>query len=201
MATKVSTPAISREIEFIALNWPAVEEVLDRDSGQLSELTNTVWERAQADVYKLCRALEAEISEAVRGLVRIDWANTDRGANWESWGSVFMPMGPKKRIAYVGFWLGEVPLALRLVAWIRPRYGGVDGRRRLVQRCESRLKSVCLPHDHPKRYPSLTEQHPAVWFDEQLGLTTALNTLATNLRRASKIFFKAARPLLVSSPK
>jgi hypothetical protein len=201
MARKVSVPAISREIEFIALNWPAVEEVLDRDGEQLSELTNAVWERAQADVYKLFRALEVEMSEVVRGLVRIDWINTDRGANWESWGSVFMPMGPKKRIAYVGFWLGEVPLALRLVGWIRPRYGGVDGRRRLVQQCERKVKGVCLPYDYPKRYPSLTEQHPVVWFDQQLSLTTALNTLAMDLRRASKIFFKAARPLLASSPK
>src|SRR5688572_27365547 len=133
MRTKVFMPAITREMEFCANNAPTMEEILEKESSSpLGKLTDRVADRANRNADELLRAVEAAVSEALPGVMRLIWANTNRAENWWSWGKVYMPHGPKRRIGSAGIMLAELPTPLRLIGWMWPRWGGMDGRRELV---------------------------------------------------------------------
>lgn len=197
MRKHISIPAISREVHFIARNNPIVEDIFDnaRD-GPVFELTNAVWKKARIDADFLLRKLEAGITEAAAGILRVEWANTNRGEYWEPWARVFMPRGPKRRMASLGLVLGHTKMALRLIGWIWPRWGGLDGRQELARVCSKKIGDVCLPYEVPGRYPEWTEDDGIVWLDEQLSLRTSLQEISHTVSKRARAFLKVARPVL-----
>jgi hypothetical protein len=197
MKKTVVIPAITREIEFISRNAAVADQIWESQSGPLFELTYAVWERACASTDVLLRKLEEEVAAKVRGILRINWANTNRGNNWESWARVFMPKGPERRMATAGLHLGENLMALRLVGWMWPRWGGLDGRRELVRVCRKKIRRVCLASEYPARYPGWSEDDAVVWYDHQISIKSSLAEVAKDLGREARTFFKTARPVLV----
>jgi hypothetical protein len=196
MRKHLSVPAVSRELHFIAQNAAIVMDVIDNlADGPLFELTDAVNKKAAVDADRILRQLEREITESASAVLRVEWANTNRGDYWEPWARVFMPRGPKRRIASLGLVLGHSKMALRLVGWIWPRWGGLDGRQELTRVCAKKVGAVYLPYES-RRYPGWTEDDGIIWFDEQLSLNTSLDNLRHNLHRRSRVFLKAARPVL-----
>jgi hypothetical protein len=199
MPPRISIPAVTREMEFIAHNAVTADEILEKESETtLAILTDTVYARADSEVDYLLRELELAVSSAIGGVVRLNWVNTSRGLNWASWGKLYSPRGPLRRIGSAGLWLDHNLQPLRLIGWIWPRWGGLDGRREVVRLCRKKMKSVCLPHEHPKQYKGWKEDDGVVWFDEQLGLRTSLDGLGQRLAKDARRFFKLARPVLQS---
>jgi hypothetical protein len=184
-------------MEFVAHNEITVSEILEKDSDSaLWILTDAVHTRATMDVDYVLRELETAISSAIAGAARLNWVNTNRGMNWASWGRLYSPRGPLKRLGSAGLWLHDTLIPLRLVGWVWPKLGGLDGRRELVRVCQKKMKEVCLPHEHPKRYPGWKEDDGVVWFDEQLTLRSTLDGLSDRISKQAKRFFKLARPAL-----
>jgi hypothetical protein len=193
----VVIPAISREIEFCAHNARTMEAVLDSDEGSpLAELTARVAQRANKDTDRLLRDLEAAVANALAKTIRLRWVNTNRAENWWSWGKVYMPRGPMRSIAHTGIILSDEPMPLRLIGWLWPRWGGIDGRREFVHRCSKKIKRVCLPHEDAKRYPGWTEEDGIIWLDEQLTLRTAYDDLLATVATQARRFFRSAKPIL-----
>jgi hypothetical protein len=188
-------PAISREIEFAAREARTISDVLEGPEGPLRELTDVVNQKAAVDSDRLLRNLELAITDSARGIVRVEWANTNRGDYWEPWARVFAPRGPKRRIAYLGLMLGHSKLALRLVGFLWPRWGGLDGRHELVRICRKRFPHVCLPYES-SRYPGLGEEYGIVWFDAQLSVKTPLQEIRDALGKQARAFLRTASPVL-----
>jgi hypothetical protein len=194
----VFIPGITREIEFCAHNARTMEAILhgDDERSALYRLTDSVASRANQDTDKLLRVMEAAVSDALAGIIRLKWVNTNRAENWESKGKLYMPRGPMRSMGSAGILLAETPTPLRLIGWIWPRRGGLDGRRELVHRCRKKLKAVCLAYENPTRYPEWTEDDGIVWLDEQLTLRSSFDDLVLNVSRQAKAFFRTAKPIL-----
>jgi hypothetical protein len=197
-AKEILIPAITREIEFCAYNVRTMEAILENENrSALGTLTESVALRANQDTDKLLRAVEGRVSEALAGIIRLRWVNTNRAENWWSWGKLYMPRGPMRRsMGQTGIMLAESPTPLRLIGWIWPRLGGMDGRRELVHVCRRKLKAVCLAHENPRRYPDWTEDDGIVWLDEQLTLRSSFDDVVLTVSREAKTFFRIAKPIL-----
>jgi hypothetical protein len=190
-------PAITKEVEFCAHNVTAMEAVLHNDrASPLRHLTHAVADRGNADAQKLLRALEAGISGTLVGIMRLNWVNTNRGENWASWGKLYMPRGPMRRVGSAGILLGEAPTPLRLLGWIWPRWGGLDGRRELVHLCQKKVKAVCLPHENAGRYPYWKDDDGVIWLDYQLTLRSSLADVVKGVSLEARRFFRVAKPIL-----
>lgn len=196
MAKRLVVPALSPELIFMSRNWAIAEEILDRRSTDaLTELTNAVFVRAGEHADTVFEKLEDAVSEEADGVLRIAWVNTNRAENWASWGRLYMPRG-RTRVGSAGLWLGFDALALRLIGWLWPRWGGLDGRRELVRRCQGRFKGVCLPYEHPEKYPGFTEDDGVLWLDRRLNERMSADDLAKDVAAEARRFFKAAKPVL-----
>ena len=196
MPGNVFIPAISPELGFLSRNWAVAEEILDKKgNGAVKELTNAVFVRAGEHADAVFGKLEESMSARLSGVLRIDWANTNRAENWASWGRLYLPRG-RTRVGSAGIWLGFDAMALRLIGWVWPRWGGLDGRRELVRICQRKVSGVCLPYEHPKKYPGLTEDEGIIWLDEQISERVAADDLARNVGLRARKFFKTARPVL-----
>jgi hypothetical protein len=195
--TKLKVPVVSRELDFFAQNAVVVEDVLDSAKGPLLSLTEAVLTRAESDVDEILRKLEPVVSKAAKSIVRIDWVNTNRGENWHSWGRVFTPIGPKKRIASIGLYLDNEPMPLRLIAWLWPWRGGLDGRRELVRVCHKKVGNVLLASEHLERYPAWADDDGIVWYERKILSKTLFENLLPSLGTRAKKFLKAAKPVLI----
>lgn len=191
---RVDLPALSPEMEFIAANEAIAERVREKGKGAVRELTEAVWDRADEDASRLLSHLRDVISDSASSIFRIEWIN--RSMEWQSTGRLFKRMGPKRRIALIGVYIDNEPMPVRVVAWIWPKWGGLDGRRELVRACQERFPSVCLASEHPDRYPAWAEDDGIVWFEERLSAKTSLEDLMQRLRTRAKAFLKSAKPVL-----
>jgi hypothetical protein len=194
---RILIPAITREMEFCAHNARTMEAIFENEErSALGQLIGRVGLRANEDTDKLLRAVEAGVSDALTGIIRLNWVNTNRGENWWSWGKLYMPRGPMRRIGSAGILLAETPTPLRLIGWIWPRWGGMDGRRELVHTCRKKLKTVCLPQENLARYPDWTEDDGIVWLDDQLTLRSSFDEVVLTVARQAKTFFRMAKSIL-----
>jgi hypothetical protein len=195
-STRLFVPAISPELSFISRNWSIVEEIsVGKNDEPIREIADAVIDRGCADADVLLRRLEEAISDGLAGVLRIDWVNARRSRSWASRARLFMPKG-RTRIGTAGIWLGYDATALCLFGWIWPRYGGLDGRRELVRICRPRIPITCLPYEHPKKYPGLTEDDGVLWLDERLTARTRLDELTASVSTQARVFFRVSRPTL-----
>jgi hypothetical protein len=170
MSKRFFVPAISREVEFIAEHTAEVDAVYEEEirvPEAVKELTEAVYDRAEADIKDLLLAVEADVSRAMRGLLRVKWVGGDLGGRAESKGPIYNAHGPKKEMGWVGIYLGHYEMALRLVGWVWAK-GGLDGRRRMASACARKIKDVCVVSDHRDKYPEWFGGDCVVWFDRKL---------------------------------
>jgi hypothetical protein len=198
MNKRISVPAVSHEMEFVARNWAVIEDLAENvKKGAVVDLTEMVWEKARVDVDRLLRALERAVTDAGDGTLRVLWANTNRGESWQPWARVYLSRGPKRKIADLGFTLCENKMALRLIGWIWPRWGGLDGRHRLARYCNNKVGDVFFPSERARRFPGWSDNDGVIWLDEQLTIRTTLDQITESVQRRARRFLKAARwPLI-----
>jgi hypothetical protein len=193
----IKIPAITKEVDFVGRYATAIEEVLDSGKGSLLDLTEKVVQRAESDVESTLRKLEEQVSHAAKSILRIEWINTSRGSNWHSKARLFVPMGPKKRIGSVGLYLDNEPMPIRLLGWVWPSKGGLDGRRELVRACRKKLRSdVLLASEHVDRFPGWADDDGIIWYEEGVSLRTSLEDLAADLKEHARKFFKCSAAVL-----
>jgi hypothetical protein len=190
-------PAISREVEFIARHTDEADAIYFEKIAvvpALKKLSDAVYDRADSDVLELLKELQDEVCRGVKSHVRVGWRRIKRG-DWENSGSIYMARGRKKRIGYIGLFVGYGQMPLRLIAWVYPS-GGLDGRRELTDSVRKKAKMpVQLVSDNMQKYPSWTGDG-VIWFDKQVTLKTSRTDLASQLATMAKRFFKLAKPLL-----
>lgn len=195
MAVKI--PAISKDVEFAGHHLTIMEDVLDSGKGPLRELTERVLDRAESDIEHTLLRLEDAVTSSAKSVVRVQWINTNRGYYWGSKARVFVPMGPRKRIASLGLYLDNQPMPIRLIGWAWPTRGGLDGRRELVRVCKKKLgNSVRLASEYPDDFPAWAEDDAIVWYEKPISLKTTLDDLVAEVKARARKFFKCARPLL-----
>lgn len=196
MDANIWMPALSPELAFLSRHWSTAEEIgAQKGNGKVKQLTEAVYERACVHADMVFKALEEAVSAKAGDILRIAWVNTNRGTNWASWARLYMPRS-RTRIASAGFWLGYDSMALRLIGWLWPQWGGLDGRRELVRICRSKVSATCLACEHPQKYPGLTEDDGIVWYDRKLSERLTTDDLASDLAQQARVFFKAAKPVL-----
>jgi hypothetical protein len=225
-SAKVSIPAISRELEFIALHEEDARHIYNdafKVEASLKELSIRVYDRADKDALALLIHLKAGVIRGVRGLIRVDWKRIGNG-DWHVEGRIFMALGRKKGVGWVGLNIGCGEVGFRLIGWVCPR-GGLDGRSQLAHTCQKKLPKlkVHLASEDRKRYPGwLGNGDAVVWLDKQMTQKMDRDDLqkeiATDARDracwqaadrccpgadhrcrtagASRRFFKIANPLL-----
>ena len=198
MSKQTYVPAISREVEFIAKNISEADAIYFDDDIYVEELvkdlTEAVYDRANGTVEELLGRLEEEVLCAVKGVVRIEWVNTDRKLYWSSKGRVYNAHGRKKRIGLAGI---DLPCYIRnpprLIGWVYV-LGGQDGRRKLVRACDGKIFAR-VASDHPKEY-SNGYSDCVIWFDEKLTLATRRDELRKELGLCAKRFFKVVKRIM-----
>jgi hypothetical protein len=106
---------------------------------------------------------------------------------------MYMPKGPKKRLAVVGLHVGFGSLAGQLIGWVYPN-GGLDGRRNFARQCNLKNLKVHLVSDKADQYPGWDDC--VVWFKKNLTLKTSRDDLIEEIAKETKLFFKIAKPLM-----
>lgn len=196
MKRKIELPFVTSEVEFFARYSYLVNDVLSSErNSPIGELTWSVVERTISTVDANFRNIEESVSGALSGIARVGWVNTNRGRNWECWGRVYGPMGPKRRIGSIGFMMGDNEVALRLQGWFRPRWGGLDGRRWLVQKCRKRFPKIFLQDEFPERLPGEADYCGIIWLDYQLSTKSSRSEVLRLIARQSRMFVKTVMPL------
>ena len=101
MPQKVAvSPAVSRELKFIADNVDEADDIYEgkiKVEPSLKQLSDKVYERADADVSELLNELKEELSLAVKGMLRInDWRHYTRWSR-QIWSPIYMARGRKRK--------------------------------------------------------------------------------------------------------
>ena len=195
MTVRVSIPAISRELEFLAQHVDESDEIWEGDveaDENVLELFYEIYERAERDVLQLLNCVRGAVDTGLHNLLRIKWGRISL-ENWELNGVIYMPSRrSKKRIGSVGFYV-ECDKAPRLVGWVYPG-GGLDGRRELTRLCVKKIDGVHLASDHRDRYSDWPSD-AVVWLDEKLVRQTK-DQLRKQVQKGARGFFKLAKPML-----
>lgn len=182
---KLAIPAISREFVFYVRNASVMDEIYGNGKVKPSvrELTETVYDRAEATMYLLLKEVRTSFRSAVHNLFRAKWEQRISREEWEWWAPIYSPgRGPRKRIGSVGFWVSFRQKDPALVGWARLR-GGVKGQDELLRTTE-KIDGVTRDDNY------------VYWFDQPLKLTTTRDELQRDIQRKAKAFFRAAKPLL-----
>jgi hypothetical protein len=197
--TGATIPAVSHELQFISYHAVEADEILQGDIAvvpPLRELLQRVYDRANEDACKLLEDSLTSLQAGVRRLVRLEMTKP-RGNPWEIYGALFAgARGRKRRIGGFGFHVGYGQEGFRLIGYLIPRRGGLDGRLQLVHACKKKLPKmkVHLAADDSKRYPDWN--NCVVWFSKDLHRKVSHQNLQREIATASRRFFKVASPLL-----
>jgi hypothetical protein len=193
---KYPLPAISHEIHFIAQHTEEADAISNRHikiDESLAKLSDAVYARADDDVAALLEELSAVVDLGLKDLLRTKWVRLSTG-NRSINGSIYMPKGPKKRLAMIGLHVGFGSLAGKLIGWVYPK-GGLDGRRNFARHCNLKNLKVHLVSDNADKYAGW-EDDCVVWFRKNLTLKTSRDDLMNEIAKESKRFFKVAKPLM-----
>jgi hypothetical protein len=126
----MKTPAISKELDFVARHAAVAGDVYDgtlKVDTTVRALTVVVCDKADSDAERLARQLSEGLSRALHGIIRIDWKKFNVEI-WEIKGAVFGgARGRKgKKIGEIGlvvsWYTNETP---RLIGWVWSK-GGVQ---------------------------------------------------------------------------
>lgn len=190
-------PAISHELEFIANHTDEADDIWDEAieiDPDLRQLSNTVYERADLDAGKLLKYMSAAISEGADGVFRVDnwhW----RLGKWEIWSEIYSgTRGRKKRVGSVGLDVGYGKVGFRLIGWMNPGRGGLDGRKRFALACKKRIEQVHLVSEYQKSYPGWSDC--VIWFEKKLTVQTSREELRAEIVEQAKKLAAIAKPLL-----
>jgi hypothetical protein len=198
--TRLRLPAVSREMEFVATHAEEVNDILDGYSKidpALFSLSKAVSERANKDVEELLDRLKDTLEQGVDGLLRINNWHRPRW-EWELYSEIYSgARGRKKRIGWAGLRIGSGKERFRLIGFMNPRRGGLDGQKKLALACKKKIKQVHLTRDEQKRYPGWDDN--VIWFEKKLKLGTSLQELEQEVRKQTKTFFRLARPFLTGN--
>jgi hypothetical protein len=118
---------------------------------------------------------------------------------WRVEGPIFMARGRKKRIGWVGLSIDCGQMGPRLIGWVYPRRGGLDGRSQLAHTCQKKLPEmkVHLASEDSKRFPGwIGSGDGVVWLEKHLTQRISREELRKEIAIKSKRFFKTAKPLL-----
>lgn len=196
MSKDLYVPAISREVEFIVKHVSIADAIYNEDlrvSVPIEQLTQAVYDRADVHMESLLFALEEAVSQAVKGIVRIKWANTNRGDYWRIYGTVYKVHGKKKLGSAGVFFPRYYGKPLHLIGWSQP-LGGLDGRKTIARACLGKLDNVKVVSEHPKEYSEWPHNDDVViWFDQKLTPATPRDELCSELCLRAKRFFKIVK--------
>jgi hypothetical protein len=196
MAVGILIPAISREVEFLALHGDEADEIWEGNidvTEDVLELLNEVNDRAERNILQLLTCVQSALDIGLRDLLRISWVRISP-ESWALRGVVYMSArGPKKNIGLAGFYI-ECNKPPRLIGWTYPR-GGLDGRRELARVCGKTMDGIHLASDHRDRYDWASNDDAVIWLDEKLT-KRARDQLTKQVERRAKLFFKIAKPTL-----
>lgn len=195
---QVKIPAVSREMEFIATHADEADDIWEGNVSSIQrsvkELSDAVYVRADNDVVKLLGQLKNAVEEGANGLLRLNSWHWPRW-QWEAYSDIHLGMrGRKKVVGWVGLHVGHGKEGFRLIGFMTPRRGGLDGRKKLALRCKKKITAVHLTRDDQKRYPRWNDN--LIWFEKKLSLQTSLDELRDELRQRAKTFFAIVKPLL-----
>jgi hypothetical protein len=193
---QLKIPAISHELEFIATHLEEASDIWDGNikiDPLLKQLSDTVYVRAEKDAAELLDQLKDTIAQGAKGFFRIN--NWHRSGVWEVYSEIYWGMkGRKKSVGWVGLHVGHGKEGFRLFAYINPRRGGLDGRRKFALACKKKIEQVHLTRDDQKRYANWNDC--IIWFEKKLTLQTSREELRTEITKQAKKFVAVAKPLL-----
>jgi hypothetical protein len=115
--------------------------------------------------------------------------------DWEIYSETYWgAKGRKKSVGWTGLHVGYGKEGFRLIGFMKPRGGGLDGQKKLALACKKKIKQLHLTRDDPKRYPGWGDY--VIWFDKKLDVQQTREELVAEMGKQAKTFFKVAKPLL-----
>jgi hypothetical protein len=195
---KVKFPAVTHELDFISKHSDEADDIRDGNvkiDPLLKDMSDAVYKRAQADVTALLDHLKNCLQGSADGQRLNNWHWPRYEGGWEIYSDIFSgTKGRKKRIGWAGLHVGYGREGFRLIGFMKPRIGGLDGQRRLWAVAKKKMKRIHLTRDNHNRYPGWADY--IIWLDQELTLSTSLEELENELRKETKTFFKIVTPLL-----
>ncbi len=193
---QLKIPASSREREFIATHMDEADDIWDNKikiDPLLKQLSDAVYTRAEKDLEELLDRLKDSIEQGANGLLRIN--NWHWSGAWNVYSEIYWgAKGRRKSLGWAGLQGAEGKEGFRLVGYVNPRRGGLDGRKKFALACLKKIEQVHLARDDQKRYPGWNDC--IIWFDRKLTLSASCEELGTEIRKQAKKFFRVAKPLL-----
>jgi hypothetical protein len=190
-------PAVSPEVEFIATHSDEADDIWYDNvkvAPMVKELSDTVYSRADKDVERLLDNLASAMEKGAHGLFRINNWHWPRD-EWERYSDMYSGLrGRKKSVGWVGLHVGSGKEGFRLIGFMNPNRGGLDGRKKFTLASQKKNKQIHLTRDDPKRYPGWNDC--VIWFEKKLTLQTTIEELASDVTKETRNFFLIAKPLL-----
>ena len=143
---KIAIPAVTRELDFIANHTEEADDIWDGNvkiDPLLKSLSDTVYKRAEEDACALLESLKDCMQGSSDGLRINNWHRPRE--SWEVYSDIFSgAKGRKKKIGWAGLHIGNGKVGFRLIGFMGPRIGGLDGRRKLAAACKKKMKEVTI---------------------------------------------------------
>ena len=158
----------------------------------LAMLSDEVSRKAEKDAVVLLEKIKLAVDLGSKGLLRIKWGRVKEG-KWEITGTLHMPKGPGKRLAWIGMVIGHGPRAGQIFGWVYPK-GGLDGRRYFARKCNLKKFGVHLVSDYTDKYTGWDDC--VIWLKAGLTLKTSRDELDDEIKERTTRFFKIAKPLM-----
>lgn len=193
--------AISREVEFIALNVAVADELWEESEGisindDFRQLSNKIYRRADEDVRDLLQHLRDGLSAGIERSVRVKW-HPVRDHQWVIWGDIHSSThGRKKDIGWIGLCIGSGHEGFRLIGHSTPSRGGREGRSEVIHLCQKKMPAmkVHLSSNDSRRYPDWPEC--VIWFSKELKCGMDRGQLRSDVASQGRKFLKIASPVL-----
>lgn len=196
--SNVKVPAVSHELIFIATYTDEADDIYDENikvDPLLKDLSDAVYDRADADAYKLLDYLKDSIEEGTKQHFRINKKWHQRIGSWEAWSEIYSGVrGRRKWVGQIGLDVGYGGVGFRLIGSMNPRRGGLDERRKLVLALQKKIKQAHLTSDHVERYPKWPDC--IVWLDKKLTLQTSREELWAEVTKQARALAAVTEPFL-----